>query len=85
MIFEGDLAVIQWLQARGLLKTAMRCSERRCRADMQLRIRSYHWKCQSTGCRKTKTIKVGSFEANSNLSLGDLLLIIYCWSVGMSM
>jgi len=90
IIFEGNLAVIQWLQARGLLKTSMRCSERRCRAIMQLRIRTdsidgYHWKCQSARCKKTKSIRVGSFFCNSNLSLGDVLQIIYCWSVGMSM
>jgi len=90
IIFEGNSAVIQWLQAGGLLKTSMRCSVRRCRAIMQLRIRTdsvdgYHWKCQSARCRKTKSIRVGNFFSNSNLSLGDLLQIIYCWSVGMSM
>ena len=56
---------------------------------MQLRIRTdsidgYHWKCQSSRSRKAKSIRVGSFFSNSKLSLGDLLQIIYCWPLGMS-
>ena len=90
IILQRNLVLITWLQARGLLKDSMRCSERGCRTVMQLKERvacqdGYHWKCSRARCKRTKSLRTGSFFANSNLPLGDLISLIYCWSVGMAM
>ena len=90
IIYQGKLVLIQWLQARGLVKDTLRCAARGCRAVMQLKPRSdiqdrYHWKCSRARCKKTKTLRVVSFFAKSNLPLGDIVSTIYCWAVGMSM
>ena len=40
IIYQGNLVLIQWLQARGLVKDTLRCTARGCRAVMQLKPRS---------------------------------------------
>ena len=40
IIMQGNLVFIQWLQARGLLKDSMRCTERGCRGVMDLKVRA---------------------------------------------
>jgi len=66
IIMQGNLVFIQWLQARGLLKDAMRCTARGCRGVMHLQVRAacqdgYHWVCSRTRCKKTKCLRIGSF------------------------
>ena len=90
IIMLGNLHLINWLQARGLLKAVMRCPMQRCRADMTMQVRNnindgYHWKCPRRRCGKRKSIRSGSFFANSKLPLGDILCTIYGWAIGISM
>ena len=82
--------LINWLQARGLLKAFVRCPMQGCRAEMVMQVRSiindgYHWKCPRRRCGKRKRIRSGSFFAKSNLPLGDILCIVYCWAIAISM
>ena len=36
------------------------------------------WRC--TGCGSRKSVRHGSFDTESHMSLGELLLFSYCWS-----
>ena len=90
IIMQGNLVFIQWLQARGLLKDSMRCTQRGCRGVMQRKTRAacqdgYHWVSTRTRCKKTKSLRIGSFSTKSHLSLWDIMCLVYCWSVGMTM
>jgi len=90
IIMQGNLVLIQWLQARGLLKDPMRCTARGCRGVMHLQVRAacqdgYHWVCSRTRCKNTKCLRIGSFFTKSHLSLGDITCLLYCWAVGMRM
>lgn len=89
ILYQGNLQLIQWMQARNLLKPQMRCAARNCRRQMQLQARDgqdgYRWRCSFARCRSSKTIRDGSFFAQSNLTLQQLIFVIYCWCVGMSM
>ena len=49
------------------------------RADSQDGVR---WRCR---CGKTRSIRDGSFFEKSNLSLGKIVLLVYCWSVDTCM
>ena len=68
----------------------MRCTERGCRGVMHLKVRAacqdgYHWVCTRTRCKKTRSLRIGSFFSKSHLSLGDITCLLYCWAVGMTM
>ena len=53
---------------------------------MELQVRDgtdgYRWRCRR--CRKTLSIRHQSFLAQLRLTLQKLVLVIYCWSIGMS-
>ena len=90
IIEQGTLAFINWLQQKGLLKDRRRCSSRGCRSVMELRETSegtdgYLWRCPLRGCGKRCSLRKGTFFENSNLSMGEILSLVYCWAVGMTM
>ena len=40
---------------------------------------SFYWKCGARACRKTISLRKGSFFENSKLSFESILCLIYCW------
>ena len=83
-IFDDNF--IGWLMGLQLIRHVVRCNARGCRADMVLEERldsqdGHRWRCRR--CRKSKSLRYGSFFTNSNLSIKEMVLVIYCWAVGM--
>ena len=39
----------------------------------------FYWKCGASACRKTISLKKGSFFENSKLEFKTILFLIYCW------
>ena len=89
ILYQGNLQLIQWMQARNLIKPQMRCAFRNCRRQMELQQRDghdgYRWRCPFARCRSSKSIRDGSFFVQSILTLQQIVSLIYCWCVGMSM
>ena len=43
-----------------------------------------NWECPLRTCRKRRSIRTGSFLEDSKISLGQLLNMIYLWSIDVS-
>ncbi|XP_049824148.1 uncharacterized protein LOC126265732 [Aethina tumida] len=81
---ESKKEMMEWLARRGLIKNHFTCDV--CDIPMSLNkysggIDGFRWKCRL--CTTRKSIRHGSFFANSKLSLLQSMIIIYCWSIEM--
>ena len=73
---------IDFLQQNRLLASAMLCGS--CNNPMTMGIKrdiSDRWifRCTSTGCKTTKSVRAGSFFSKSKLSLKKWLVLLYWW------
>lgn len=83
-VFEG-VECIRWLARRGLLCNSLDCED--CYEAMQFVRRQqtkdgFTWHCK--GCHKFVAIRKGSFFARSNLSLRQIVTLLYGWSQSYS-
>ena len=80
-IFGPTDDLIAWLRSKGLLSTAQTCSN--CNVVMRNGQRSdisdgVVWRCPQ--CKRTKSIREGSFFEKSRLPLNKWVLMIHYWS-----
>lgn len=80
IIFPDKLQIITWLAKHRLIKNTRICEV--CELPTSLIKKStlsdlYTWKCKV--CRKTVSIREGSFFSNSRLELEQAMIIIYGW------
>ena len=70
------------LRYYNILKSTVYCSSRGCRREMRAEKHNnadgYIWRCGT--CRKTRTIRAGSYFERSKLPLKKLVLLAYCWA-----
>ena len=76
--------IITFLQENKLLKESLECDK--CNVEMIFRKRTttsdgYTWACNK--CKKTKTIRDGSFFHKCRLNMKEILVIMYVWAVGV--
>ena len=87
IMMQGNVRLIQWLKVCGLLVPVMRCTHGNCRRNMVLEERNskdgYRWRCPYARCRSPESIRAGSFFSKSKLTLQQLIMLIYGWSIGM--
>lgn len=50
--------------------------------EMQNTTDGYIWACPLSNCRTCRSVMVGSFFEDFNISLAKWLYIIYLWSIG---
>ena len=60
------------------------CSTQMILNERQNTTNGYIWECPSSNCRKRRSVRVGSFFEDSNISLAQWLYVIYLWSIGES-
>lgn len=89
---RGPKATLEWCASHGLLKNSMRCPNPNCpflampgNAQSQCKLYryqtvsdGYRWFCSH--CRSVKSVRDGSFFAKSNLTLKQIVLLVYCWA-----
>ena len=85
-LIQNFQTIYTFLVDRSLLASRRECV---CGAQMILKERQnttdgYIWECPSSNCRKRRSVRVGSFFEDSNISLAKWLYIIYLWSIGES-
>ena len=78
---------VDYLMTLRLLASTVVCSK--CTAQMALSPRKsisdgWLWRCSSSQCRTTVSIKKGSFFENMHISLSKYILVIYYWSQNVS-
>lgn len=89
-IYQSDIAfrtkdeILKWLAKRGLIKNERMCDG--CNILMSIAHENaigdnYRWRCRR--CRKNKTVRESSFFRQSNLSLQQLITIMYMWCRGI--
>lgn len=75
---EDDIQTIQTLTQLGLLRRVF-CCNRACRLCVnRTRTDGVAWRC--VRCRKFLSIRRSSFFEDSNLTIKDILVVIFCWS-----
>ena len=85
-LIQNSQTIYTFLVDCGLLVSRRECV---CDAQMILKERQnttdgYIWECPSSNCRKHRSVRVGSFFEDSNISLARWLYVIYLWSIGES-
>ena len=76
--------IIEKLRENGLLAVRMKCdvcNEWMYEASMAVGD-GIRWRCMKRGCRKTKSVRSGSFFEHVRLSLLKSMLFIHLWSKG---
>ena len=73
---------IDFLQQNHLLASAMLCGS--CNNPMTMGSKrdisdGWTFRCTSTGCKTTKSVRAGSFFSKSRLSLKQWLVLLYWW------
>lgn len=84
VINKTDLELVTYLQGVGLLKHEMRCQTRRCRRPCRVRqkegansLNSAFW---CAFCRRDFSILHGTFFEKMNISVRDVLLVMWFWA-----
>ena len=85
LLSDNSSNVIRWMQQKKLLKSEVKCDS--CAAWMNWTKYSrskdgFIWKCQQKDCLKyksTKSIRIGSFFARSNIALQRWIHVMYLW------
>jgi ISXO2-like transposase domain len=78
-------ALIQYLREVGILKREVRCNQCQCTLKTVKDkgcIDGYFMNCYA--CKKKQSIHAGTFLTNSKLSLKELMLFFYCWTLKLS-
>lgn len=72
------------MRNEGLLAEQMKCDN--CGGNMYEAKRNgkdgLWWRCSRRACRRSKTVREGSFFVNANISLCDCMMVIYRWASG---
>ena len=80
VVWGGTPTIIAWLRSKGLLASSCTClcgNAMRERSKRQI-TDGICWYCPS--CKKTKSIRKGSFFEKSKLTLQEWLMLIYWWA-----
>ncbi|MFH4975039.1 hypothetical protein AB6A40_001748 [Gnathostoma spinigerum] len=77
------IKVLEWLAKRRLIRNAVTCKQ--CQQPYRLqhrtgRIDKFQW--AHGGCRKSQSLREGSFFSRSHLSLHSLIRLMYGWAHG---
>lgn len=82
--FGTSTEIVNNLRQRGLLPTNVLCAV--CHESMTERkverTDGVIFKCSKRTCRRSKSVRTGSFFENTKLSLGDCMLFLHLWSKG---
>jgi hypothetical protein len=85
-VYGDDETIIERLREVGLLARQMKCdscSEWMYEARMSTGD-GIRWRCMRRGCRKTKSIRSGSFFEHVRLGLSKSMLLLHLWSKSYS-
>jgi transposase-like protein len=79
---QNNPATCQFFQNKGLISKTKNCL---CRSEMRLLPTKHYqvefvWKFRGKLCRKTKSLKDGTFFEHSHLDLHVILDVIFLWS-----
>ena len=86
LLREDTLPVINWLKHHNLLASEVNCADCGQKMNWAKYTKTkdgFIWKSQVKDCSKyksTRSIRIGSFFANSNLSLQTWVHAIYLWT-----
>ena len=74
---------ISWLQSKGLLNRNQVCPA--CSSQMGLQQRGditdqYRWHCPSSSCKKSVSLRSGTFFEQSRLQLRQWIVLLYWWA-----
>ena len=78
-----DAAVV-WCRQHGLLAVNFRCIACNAPCEEGVYARSLEgrvWRCPRQACRRTYSIRKGSFFEKSHLALWQIVAMTYCWSI----
>lgn len=79
---EDDLLCAEWCLQLGLIKPSTCRSHRIPRTLVKRDDRHPEWYCPR--CRERKSAVEGTIFEDTNLSIGQILLLAYCWSHGLT-
>ena len=79
----GTPAILSFLQTKRVLARDKQCPS--CGATMDVQVRSdvsdgYRWRCPVLDCRKSVTLRKGSFFEKSKIDLEKWLLLMHFWA-----
>ena len=85
-LIQNFQTIYTFLVDHGLLASRRECvcSVRMILKERQKTTDGYIWECPLSNCRKHRSVRVGSFFEDSNISLAKWLCVIYLWSIGES-
>ena len=74
---------ISWLQSKGLLSRNKQCPS--CNQSMDMQQRSditdqYRWRCPWSGCKKSLSLRSGTFFKQFRLQLWQWIVLMYWWA-----
>ena len=74
---------VTWLQSKGLLGRNKTCPA--CNQQMDMQHRSditdkYRWRCPDSSCKKSVSLRSGSFFEQSRLKLRQWIVLMYWWA-----
>ena len=74
---------VTWLQSKGLLSRNKTCPACNQQMDMQHRSHitdKYRWRCPDSSCKKSVSLRSGSFFEQSRLKLWQWIVLMYWWA-----